>query len=344
MKGVFVKSFLGIVRKIRKSCKRSKVFVVSVKMRVKGRKVVVIAAGAVGTTYIYALLNNGLATEIALIDIDRERVQGEVMDLSHGLAFVSPVDVHAGSYADCGDAGLVVMTAGAKQGPGESRIELVQKNARIVKSVCGELIKQEFGGILVMVTNPVDVLTRLAIGELGWPRERVIGSGTVLDSARFKYLLSRHCKVDARNVHAYVLGEHGDSEVPAWSMTHVAGVPIKKYCLSCGKCDYKTCHKDITDDVRDSAYHIIDYKGATYYGIGMSLLRISEAILRNENSVLTVSVLLNGEYGLDDVCLSVPCVVGKDGIRQIIEAPLDFDEMVGLGRSAEALREAFLQM
>ena len=310
-------------------------------MKVKNRKVVVVGAGSVGTTYIYALLNSGLATEIALIDVDKSRVEGEVMDLSHGLPFIPPIHIRAGGYSDCADANLIVVTAGAKQTHGQSRMELVKENAKIVKSICRSLKNQNSKAILVMVTNPVDILTRLTISELRWPRKRIIGSGTVLDSARFKYMLSQHCNVDARNVHAYILGEHGDSEVPAWSMTHIAGVPIREYCLTCNICDYKECHKHIADDVRQSAYHIIDYKGSTYYGIGLSLVRITEAILRNENSILTVSTLLKGEYGLNDVCLSVPCIVGEKGVKQIIEAPLDEEETAGLKTSARTLIQAY---
>ena len=301
------------------------------------RKVVVIGAGSVGTAYIYALLQTGLAGEIALIDMDAKRVEGEVMDLSHGLPFIPPVAVKAGDYSDCSDANLIVVTAGAKQAPGQSRTELIQKNAEIVRSICGRIAPQHSHAVLLMVTNPVDTLTQLAVRALGWPRERVIGSGTVLDSARFRFLLSRHCGIDARNVHAYILGEHGDSEVAAWSMTHIAGVPIKEYCRLCKVCDYPTHHRQIAQQVRDSAYHIIDYKGSTYYGIGLSLTRISAAILRNEDSVLTVSTLLQGEYGIRDVCLSVPCILGEQGVVRIIDAPLAPDEQEALSRSAEAI-------
>jgi L-lactate dehydrogenase len=310
-------------------------------MKFKQRKVVVIGAGAVGTTYIYALLQHSLATEIALVDIDRQRLEGEVMDLSHGLPFIAPVEIHAGSYDDCTDANLIVLTAGAKQTPGQSRIDLVRKNAEMLKAICKQIKSRHSKAVIVVVTNPVDVLTQLAIQQLRWPRQRIIGSGTVLDSSRFKYLLSRHCGVDARNVHAYVLGEHGDSEVAAWSMTHIAGVPVRKYCPACRKCAYEKCHADIAEMVRDSAYHIIDYKGSTYYGIGLSLVRISEAILRNENSVLTVSVLLQGEYGLRDVCLSVPCVIDANGVQKIIDAPLNRAESEALKKSARTLMEIF---
>ncbi len=301
------------------------------------RKTVVIGAGSVGTTYIYALLQSGLAGEIALIDVDTKRVEGEVMDLSHGLPFIPPVSVKAGDYSDCSDANLIVVTAGARQAPGQSRTELIQKNADIVQGICAQIAAHHSDAVLVMVTNPVDTLTQLAVRYLGWPRERVIGSGTVLDSARFRFMLSRHCGIDARNVHAYVLGEHGDSEVAAWSMTHIAGIPLEEYCRICKGCDYPTHHQQIAEQVRDSAYHIIDYKGSTFYGIGLSLTRISGAILRNENSILTVSTLLRGEYGIWDVCLSVPCVLGESGIVRIIDVQLTADEQKALTRSAEAV-------
>ena len=307
----------------------------------RDRKVVVIGAGSVGTTYIYALLQTGLADEIALIDIDKERVQGEIMDLSHGLQFIPPVSLKSGSYEDCTDANMIVITAGAKQAPGQSRAELIRKNAEIVRTICKQIAEHGGDGVVVMVTNPVDALTHLALECLGWPRERVIGSGTVLDSARFKFMLSEHCGIDARNVHAYVIGEHGDSEVAAWSLSHIAGVSIEEYCRICKVCDYEQHHKEIAERVRNSAYHIIDYKGSTFYGIGLSLTRISGAILRDENSVLTVSTLLQGEYGIDNVCLSVPCVVGENGIVRIVDAKLASHEQEALNRSAEAITKIY---
>lgn len=306
------------------------------------KKVVVVGAGAVGTAYIYALLPTGVAGQIALIDKDQQRVEGEVMDLSHGLPFIPPTHIEQGTYADCADADIIVVTAGAKQAPGQSRTELIRQNAEIVRSICKSIAEQSAEGgsaVLVMVTNPVDALTYVALDELGWPRERIFGSGTVLDSSRFKYMLSRHCGVDTRNVHAYILGEHGDSEVAAWSMAHIAGVPLEEYCRICGDCDYPEHHRQIAEKVRSSAYHIIDYKGATYYGIGLSLVRITQAILRDENSILTVSTLLNGEYGIDNVCLSVPCVVGAGGVKKIITAHLSDDEHKALRASAGAIKE-----
>ena len=310
----------------------------------QGRKVVVIGAGFVGTTYVYALMHTGLAGEIVLIDLDRKRVKGEVMDLEHGLAFVQPVNIRSGDYADCADANLIVITAGAKQVAGQSRLDLIRRNADVIQSICEDIKKWNSNAVLLMVANPVDVLTEVARQQLGWPRERVIGSGTVLDSARFRSMLSRHCKVDTRNVHAYILGEHGDSEVAAWSMTHIAGLLMKDYCAICRKCDSKKQHEDITSRVRDSAYHIIDYKGSTYYAIGLSLTRISEAILRHEHSILTVSLLLQGEYDIDGICLSVPCVVGKAGVERIITARLAEDEQAGLKASAQSLRDVLEEL
>jgi L-lactate dehydrogenase len=263
------------------------------------------------------------------------------MDLEQGQCFAPPVNIRHGDYSDCGDADLIVVTAGAKQIPGQSRLELIQRNADIVKDICGEISKYDSKAVMVMVANPVDSLTQVALQKLGWQRERLIGSGTVLDSARFRFLLSRHCGIDARNVHAYILGEHGDSEVAAWSMVHIAGVRIKEYCGMCNMCDAKQQHKKIVEEVRDSAYHIIDYKGSTYYAIGLSLLRITEAILRDEKSILTVSILLKGEYGIDDVCLSVPCVVGKTGVHRIIQATLYENEQKDLQLSAETLRKVY---
>ncbi|MBN2316263.1 MAG: L-lactate dehydrogenase [Sedimentisphaerales bacterium] len=308
-------------------------------MKAKPRKVVIIGAGSVGTAYIYALLQTGLASEIALIDIDEKAVAGEVMDLSHGLPFIPPVSIHAGDYSDCRNAHLIVVTAGAKQKPGQSRTDLVRNNASIIRSICESIKEHSTDAVLVMVTNPVDILTHIALHNLGWPRQRVIGSGTVLDTARLKYMLSRHCGIDARNVHAYVLGEHGDSEMVAWSMAHIAGVQIERYCQLCQGCDAQQQHKRIAEQVRNSAYHIIDYKGSTYYGIGMSLVRISQAILRDEHSVLTVSVELEGEYNLSGLCLSVPCVVAENGVERIIDTELSAAENKGLKKSAEILQK-----
>ncbi|MGD9109713.1 MAG: L-lactate dehydrogenase [Phycisphaerales bacterium] len=313
-------------------------------MPAKERKVVVIGAGSVGTAYIYALLPSGLAGRIVLIDKDQNRAKGEALDLAHGLPFIPPVEIVAGDYSECADADLIVVTAGAKQQSGQTRLDLIRSNVKVIQQICDEIKKVNSHAVLIMVTNPVDALTQLAVQYLGWPKSRVIGSGTVLDSARFRYLISQHCGVDAHNVHAYIIGEHGDSEVAAWSMTHIAGIPVRKYCQICNKCDYKEHHERIAQAVRDSAYHIIDYKGSTYYGIGLSLLRISQAVLRNEHGVLTVSTLLNGEYDIDNICLSIPCVIARDGVEKIVTTELPENEQSALQKSADIIRETLAKI
>lgn len=305
------------------------------------RKVVVVGAGAVGSTFCFALAQSGLAEEIALVDKNEDLAKGQVLDLLHGQPFFPSVSIHRGSSADYTDAQVIVITAGAAQSPGETRLQLLQKNAHIVGSIAAEVTTQNSNGVMVIVSNPVDVLTHVALKLSGWERGRVIGSGTMLDSARLRYILGQHCNVDVHNVHAYMLGEHGDSEFAAWSLTHIAGMPMDAYCPVCGKCkNWDVRRRQIEQEVRDSAYHIINYKGATYYAVGMALVRITGAILRGENSVLTVSTLLEGEFGLSGVCLSVPCVVSERGVRQIIESTLPTDELDALTHSAEILNEA----
>ena len=305
------------------------------------RKVVVVGAGAVGSTFCFALAQSGLAEEIALVDKNEDLAKGQVLDLLHGQPFFPSVSIHRGSSADYTDAQVIVITAGAAQSPGETRLQLLQKNAHIVGSIAAEVTTQNSNGVMVIVSNPVDVLTHVALKLSGWERGRVIGSGTMLDSARLRYILGQHCNVDVHNVHAYMLGEHGDSEFAAWSLTHIAGMPMDAYCPVCGKCkNWNVRRRQIEQEVRDSAYHIINYKGATYYAVGMALVRITGAILRGENSVLTVSTLLEGEFRLSGVCLSVPCVVSERGVRQIIESTLPTDELDALTHSAEILNEA----
>jgi L-lactate dehydrogenase len=305
------------------------------------RKVVIVGAGAVGSNFAYALAQSGLADEIALIDLNQDLVRGQVLDLAHGLPYYPSIQIRVGESADYANAHVVVITAGTAQRPGESRLDLLQRNASIVESIVDDVVAQNSGAVIVVVSNPVDVLTYVALRRSGWARGRVIGSGTVLDSARFRYLLSQHCAVDVRNVHAYILGEHGDSELAAWSMAHIAGLQMDNYCPVCKQCgDWQSERKALVEEVRRSAYHIIDYKGATYYAIGMALTRIVGAILRNQRSVLTVSMLLKGEYGLSDVCLSVPCVVDETGVAYVIEARLPAEEQAGLERSAGILQGA----
>jgi len=309
------------------------------------RKVVIVGAGAVGSTFAYALAQSGLADEIVLIDLNRNLVEGQVLDLAHGLLYFQPVQIRVGEKDDYADANVIVITAGAKQKPGESRLGLLQKNTAIIEKIIDDIIDQDSQRVIVMVSNPVDIMTYVALKHSGWRNSRVIGSGTVLDSARFRYLLSQHCEVDVHNVHAYVLGEHGDSEFAAWSMTNIAGVPIEDYCPKCGKCNnWLQERMEIEEAVRNSAYHIIDYKGATYYAIGLALVWIVGSILRNQRSILTVSALLDGEYGLKDVCLSVPCVVSQEGVEHIVEAVLPNEELKALSESALVLRNALTQL
>lgn len=311
----------------------------------RARKVVIVGAGQVGATFAYALAQSGVADEIALIDLNKDLVEGQVLDLSHGRFFFPSVDIHVGDESDYADAHVVVLTAGASQRPGESRLDLLQRNASIMRSIVGTIVAQDSNAVILVVTNPVDILTYVAWQASGWPRSRVIGSGTVLDSARFRYMLSEHCGIDARNVHAYILGEHGDSQFAAWSMTHLAGINIENYCPACHACgDWHQERKDIERAVRDSAYHIIDYKGATSYAVGLALVRIVNAILRSENSVLTVSTVLDGEYDLHNVSLSLPCVVNQNGVERIMDAPLPPDEEQALQRSARVLQEAISQL
>jgi len=307
-------------------------------------KIGIIGIGDVGATLAYTLQISGLATEIVLIDINRERAEGHAMDMNHGLFFTSPVKIYAGDYADCAGSDLIVITAGARQKPGETRLELTRRNAGICRSIVSELGLYIGEANILVITNPVDVLTYVVLKSSGLPSNKVLGSGTVLDSARFRYELSRRCGVDARNVHAYVIGEHGDSEVFLWSHVHIGGVPLEAFCARCDRKCIPDERGKIEEAVRRSAYHIIEAKGYTNYGVSLAVLRIIGAILRDERSVLTVSTLLQGEYGLEEVCLSVPCLVGSKGIERVVETILAEDEMEGLANSAEVIRSAILAL
>lgn len=307
----------------------------------QARKVVIVGAGAVGSTFAYALAQSGIADEIVLVDVNSDLAKGQALDLAHGVPFFPAVQIRVGEVDGYADAHVIVIAAGTAQRPGETRLDLLQRNATIIESIVDDVVAQDSQAVIVVVSNPVDVLTYIAYRRSGWPRGRVIGSGTVLDSSRFRYLLSQHCGVDVHNVHAYILGEHGDSEFAAWSMTHVAGMPIDDYCPVCRRCvDWRAERERIEQAVRDSAYHIIDYKGATYFAVGMALVRIVGAILRNQRSVLTVSTVLNGEHGLEDVCLSVPSIVSQEGVERILEANLSPEEQKALVWSADLLRQA----
>lgn len=309
------------------------------------RKVVIAGAGAVGATFGYALAQSGLADDIILIDKNEELARGQVLDLAHGQPFFPAVAIREGDPSDFSDARLVVITAGAAQRPGETRLQLLNKNAVIVRSIVNEVMKHNDECVMVIVSNPVDVMTHVAIQGAGSKRSRIFGSGTVLDSARLRHLLGKHCGVDVHNVHAYVLGEHGDSQFAAWSLTHLAGMKIDEFCPICGRCeDWKLRRNEIEQQVRNSAYHIIGYKGATCFAVGMALVRIAGAILRNEKSVLIVSTRLEGEFGLSDVCLSVPCIISSSGVERIVESNLPEDELLALSNSAALLKEAIIKV
>lgn len=318
---------------------------VDIKNQFSSRKVVIVGAGDVGAAFAYALLQSGIAEGIVLIDKQQELAVGQALDLAQGLPFVPTTVVRSGSPDDYIDAAVIVITAGAKQKPGESRLDLLKKNSIIIQEIMDEIVARKSQAIVVIASNPVDALTYAALKRTGWPRNRIIGSGTMLDSARFRHLLSIHCGVDAGNVHAYILGEHGDSEFPAWSMTHIAGMQIDDYCPVCQKCgDWNQERERIVTEVRESAYRIIEAKGSTSFAIGLALVKIVSAILRNEHSVLTVSTLLNGEYGLKDVCLSVPCLVSQSGVERIMEGKLADEEHRALHASASVIGKSILEL
>lgn len=308
-------------------------------MKVNSRKVAVIGCGFVGSSSAFALMQSGLFSEMVLIDADTKRAEGEAMDISHGISFARPMQIYAGNYDDITDAAIIVITAGANQKPDETRLDLIKKNAAIMKSIVGEIKKRDFGGILLIVSNPVDILTLIALKESGYPSNRVIGSGTVLDTGRFKYLLGEHLDVDSRSVHAFIIGEHGDSELAAWSNARIGGLKVNDFCELRGHFNHEQSMKKIFENVRNSAYEIIERKHATYYGIAMAVKRICEAIVRNEKSILPVSSLMTGEYGLNDVVLSIPAVVDETGVQKVIPIELNDKELTKLKDSANILKD-----
>ena len=308
-------------------------------MKVNSRKVAVIGCGFVGSSSAFALMQSGLFSEMVLIDADTKRAEGEAMDISHGISFARPMQIYAGNYDDITDAAIIVITAGANQKPDETRLDLIKKNAAIMKSIVGEIKKRDFGGILLIVSNPVDILTLIALKESGYPSNRVIGSGTVLDTGRFKYLLGEHLDVDSRSVHAFIIGEHGDSELAAWSNARIGGLKVNDFCELRGHFNHEQSMKKIFENVRNSAYEIIERKHATYYGIAMAVKRICEANVRNEKSILPVSSLMTGEYGLNDVVLSIPAVVDETGVQKVIPIELNDEELTKLKDSANILKD-----
>lgn len=309
-----------------------------IKETINFNKAVIVGCGFVGSASAFCLMQSGLFTELVLIDSDSKRAEGEALDISHGIPFSKPMKIHAGDYDDVKNAGIVIVTAGANQQPGETRLDLVKKNINIFKTIIPEIKKRNFNGILLIVANPVDILTYAAVKLSALPENRVIGSGTVLDTARLKYAIGRHLNVDSRSVHAFIIGEHGDSEIAVWSSANVSGVPLNNFCEMRGHYDHKNATEKIATDVKNSAYEIISMKKATNYGIAMSVKRICEAIVRNERSILPVSTIMHGEYGISDVSLSMPAIVGKDGIETLVPISLSFDELSKLQESAHALK------
>ena len=306
--------------------------------KVNDRKVAIIGCGFVGSSSAFALMQSGLCSEMVLIDADVNRAEGEALDISHGLPFAKPMKIYAGSYEDIADAAIVIVTAGAGQKPGETRLDLVKKNVEIFKSIIPEIAKQDFNGILLIVANPVDILTYVAAKLSKLPQGRVFGSGTVLDSARLKYLLGEHLDVDNRSVHAFIIGEHGDSEMAAWSSANVSGIPLNDFCEMRGYFKHEESMKKILEEVKNSAYEIIEKKHATYYGIAMSVRRICEAIIRDEKSILPVSSIQKGEYGIENVALSLPAIVGREGVEKVVPIKLSDTEKEELIKSASTLK------
>ncbi len=303
------------------------------------RKVAIVGCGFVGASIAFSLMQRKLFSEMVLIDVNRAKAEGEAMDLSDGLPYTAPMEITAGTYADAADAALIIVTAGANQKPGETRLDLIGKNIAILKSILPQITALPFEGILMIVSNPVDVLTYAAQRISGYPAHRVFGSGTVLDTARLKHQLGRHLQVDNRNVHAFIIGEHGDSELPVWSSANVSGIDLNRYCHLQGGEDHDAEMQKIYESVRDSAYEIISRKSATYYGIAMAVGRIAECIVKDEHSILPVSVALAGQYGLSNLALSVPSIVGKNGVEKVLEIPLSESENAALQASAAQMRE-----
>ena len=301
------------------------------------RKVAVIGCGFVGSSSAFALMQSGLFSEMVLIDANQDKAEGEALDISHGLPFARPMEIYAGSYDDIADAAVIVVTAGAGQKPGETRLDLVKKNTSIFKSIMPEIKKRHCEGIMLVVANPVDILTYTAIKYSGMPENRVIGSGTTLDTARLKYLLGQHLDVDPRSVHAFIVGEHGDSEIAAWSSANVSGVPLNDFCEMRGHHNHEEAMKEIAEKVKNSAYEIIAKKKATYYGIAMSVVRICEAIVRDEKSILPISSMMHGTCGIEGVALSMPAIVGSSGSEGLVPIQLNTEEQAALKHSAEIL-------
>lgn len=308
------------------------------------RKVAVIGCGFVGAATAFTLMQSKLFSEMVLLDANFDKADGEAKDIAHGMPFAGPMKIYAGEYKDIADAAIVIVTAGANQKLGETRLDLVHKNVAIYEKIMPQIATLDFQGILLIVSNPVDILTYVAAKLSGLPQERVIGSGTVLDTARLKYELGRHLSVDNRSVHSFIIGEHGDSEIVAWSSTNVSGIPVHDFCEMRGFYNHDAAMEEIASRVKNSAYDIIQKKQATYYGIAMSVKRICECIIRDEKSILPVSTVLQGAYGIEDVALSMPTIVGFDGVETHVPISLDQKEREKLEQSATTLKELIKEL
>ena len=303
-------------------------------------KIAIIGAGKVGSTFAFSLMISGLAREIVLIDKNESLAIGECMDLNHGLSFAHPTKIYAAGYEGCEDADIVVITAGANQKPDQTRTDLVQTNVAIFKEIVPAIVKYTRDAILLVVTNPVDILTYVTLKLSGFPSNRVIGSGTVLDTARLKYMISDYARVDTRNVHAYIIGEHGDTELPVWSNATIGGMDVETYCAEYAKHgNVRNDLKELFLKVKNSAYEIIKLKGATNYSIAMALVKITKSIIRNENSILPVSTLITDYYGITDVCISIPSIVNINGVEQSVKIELSAEEEDLFKLSANTLRK-----
>lgn len=296
----------------------------------KKTRIVIIGTGAVGATTAYTLLLRRRVDELVLIDANKKKAIGDAMDMNHGMPFLGNTKVWAGEYSDCAEADIIIITAGAAQKQGETRIDLLKRNVSIFESITSEILKYCKDAILLIASNPVDVMSYFTWKRSGWPSNKVIGSGTLLDSARFRYLIGEKLKIDPHSVHAHIIGEHGDSELPLWSLANIAGTEIS---LS------EDDKQSIFTHTRDAAYEIIEAKGATYYAIALALDRICTAILRNEAAVLNVSALLDNYHGVSDVYLGVPCIVDRTGIREVLSLNINEEERKLLNKSAEKLKD-----
>ncbi len=303
------------------------------------QKIGIVGCGYVGSTIAYTLMESGMFTEMALVDINEAKARGEAMDLNHCLPFLSPMQIYQSSYIGLQDAAIVVIAAGANQKPGETRIDLLHRNIEVFREVVSRITEVNKDCILLVVSNPVDILTYVTQELSGFAPSRVIGSGTVLDTARLKYLMGHKLKVDSRNIHTFIIGEHGDSELAVWSSANVSGIDLQEYCPICSNCGSLQDLYGIFDYVKNSAYEIIRDKGATYYAIAQASLRIIKAIVNDEHTILPVSVRMDGHYDLDDICLSVPSVIGRNGVEHVLDIPLDADETKRLRHAADILRK-----